>query len=248
MVDTTRKGRVQETLNYFSIESSFALFISFIINVFVTTVFAKGFYGTKASGNIGLVNAGTYLQEQFGGGLLPILYIWAIGLLSAGQSSTITGTYAGQFIMAGFLNLRIKKWLRALITRSFAIVPTVIVALMFDTSEDKLDVLNEWLNVLQSMQIPFALIPLLCLASKEQVMGFFKIGQTLKVVAWVIAFFVIIINGYLIVDFFANEDVNMWIILLLTFITFGYLCFVVYLVAQAIRINRSSSASSKLLH
>lgn len=248
MVDTTRKGRVQEALNYFSIESSFALFISFIINVFVTTVFAKGFYGTKASGNIGLVNAGTYLQEQFGGGLLPILYIWAIGLLSAGQSSTITGTYAGQFIMAGFLNLRIKKWLRALITRSFAIVPTVIVALMFDTSEDKLDVLNEWLNVLQSMQIPFALIPLLCLASKEQVMGFFKIGQTLKVVAWVIAFFVIIINGYLIVDFFANEDVNMWIILLLTFITFGYLCFVVYLVAQAIRINRSSSASSKLLH
>eukprot|EP01018_Ginkgo_biloba_P014798 Gb_30457 [translate_table: standard] len=180
MVDTTRKGRVQEALNYFSIESSIALLVSFMINLFVTTVFAKGFYGTKEAGNIGLVNAGTYLQQQYGGGLFPILYIWAIGLLSAGQSSTITGTYAGQFVMAGFLNLRIKKWMRALITRSFAIVPTVIVALIFDTSEDKLDVLNEWLNVLQSIQIPFALIPLLCLVSKEQVMGIFKIGRTMK--------------------------------------------------------------------
>jgi len=211
-------------------------------------VFAKGFYGTKASENIGLVNAGTYLQEQFGGGLFPILYIWAIGLLAAGQSSTITGTYAGQFIMAGFLNLRIKKWLRAFITRSFSIVPTMIVALIFDTSEDKLDVLNEWLNVLQSMQIPFALIPLLCLASKEQVMGYFKIGRTLKVVAWLIAFLVIIMNGYLIVDFFANEDVSIWIVILLIFITFVYICFVIYLVVQAIRKDPSSKTSGKPLH
>ncbi|KAH9292956.1 hypothetical protein KI387_023700, partial [Taxus chinensis] len=180
MVDTSSRGRVQEALNYFSIESSVALLVSFMINLCLTTVFAKGFYGTESSGDIGLVNAGTYLQQRYGGGYFPILYIWGIGLLAAGQSSTITGTYAGQFIMAGFLNLRIKKWLRALITRSFAIVPTVIVALVFDTSEGKLDELNEWLNVLQSLQIPFALIPLLCLVSKEHVMGTFKIGKALK--------------------------------------------------------------------
>jgi len=109
------------------------------------------------------------------------LYIWAIGLLAAGQSSTITGTYAGQFIMGGFLNLRLKKWIRALITRSCAIIPTIAVALVFDSSDEMLDVLNEWLNVLQSVQIPFALIPLLCLVSKEEIMGVFRIGPVSQV-------------------------------------------------------------------
>ncbi|GFZ18801.1 NRAMP metal ion transporter 2 [Actinidia rufa] len=156
-----------------------------VFAVFIATMglsFAWMFGETKPSGldlflanSIGLINAGQYLQDKFGRGLFPILYIWGIGLLAAGQSSTITGTYAGQFIMGGFLNLRLKKWLRALITRTFAIVPTMIVALVFDTSEETLDVLNEWLNVLQSVQIPFALIPLLCLVSKEEVMGVFTI-------------------------------------------------------------------------
>ncbi|XP_023522710.1 metal transporter Nramp3-like [Cucurbita pepo subsp. pepo] len=180
-VNPSKKGRVREALRYYSIESTLALFVSFIINLFVTTVFAKAFYGTDIASSIGLVNAGQYLQDKYGGGLFPILYIWAIGLLAAGQSSTITGTYAGQFIMGGFLNLKLKKWLRALITRSFAIVPTMIVALAFETSDSMVDVLNEWLNVLQSIQIPFALIPLLCLASKEHLMGSFRIGPILKV-------------------------------------------------------------------
>jgi NRAMP (natural resistance-associated macrophage protein)-like metal ion transporter len=184
-VDHSKKERVQEAIRYYSIESTVALVVSFIINLFVTTVFAKGFYGTETANSIGLLNAGQFLQEKYGGGLFPILYIWGIGLLAAGQSSTITGTYAGQFIMGGFLNLRLKKWLRALITRSFAIIPTIIVALVFDTSEGTLDVLNEWLNVLQSIQIPFALIPLLCLVSKEQIMGTFRIGPVLKVCCYV---------------------------------------------------------------
>lgn len=180
-INPRKKGQVQEAINYYFIESTAALIVSFIINLFVTTVFAKGFYGTKRADGIGLVNAGQYLEEKYGGGLLPILYIWGIGLLAAGQSSTITGTYAGQFIMGGFLNLPLKKWLRSLITRSFAIVPTIIVAVVFNSSEGSLDVLNEWLNVLQSMQIPFALIPLLTLVSSEKVMGIFKIGPSLQV-------------------------------------------------------------------
>lgn len=180
-IDPNKKGQVQEALNYYSIESSAALFVSFIINLCVTTVFAKGFYGSKQAETIGLVNAGQYLEEKYGGGLFPILYVWGIGLLAAGTSSTITGTYAGQFIMGGFLNLRLKKSLRALITRSCAIVPTIIVALVFNKSESSLDVLNEWLNVLQSIQIPFALIPLLTLVSKEELMGVFKIGPILGV-------------------------------------------------------------------
>ncbi|KAJ6916379.1 metal transporter Nramp3 isoform X2 [Populus alba x Populus x berolinensis] len=195
-IDHNKKGQVQEALRYYFIESTAALAISFMINFF---------HGTELANSIGLVNAGQYLQDKYGGGFFPILYIWGIGLLAAGQSSTITGTYAGQFIMGGFLNLGLKKWLRALITRSCAIIPTIIVALVFDTSEDSLDVLNEWLNMLQSMQIPFALIPLLCLVSKEQIMGTFTVGPILKMVSWLVAALVMLINGYLLLDFFSNE-------------------------------------------
>ncbi|MCO5608493.1 hypothetical protein L7F22_062704 [Adiantum nelumboides] len=179
-IDISSSSHVKEALRYFSIESAFALFISFIINVFVVSVFAKAFFGTDIAESIGLANAGQYLQAQYGGGFFPILYIWAVGLLAAGQSSTMTGTYAGQFVMAGFLNMRVKKWVRAVITRSVAILPTVIIALIFDGSEERLDRLNEWLNILQSVQLPFALIPLLCIVSKEQVMGVFKVRPIIK--------------------------------------------------------------------
>jgi len=83
--------------------------------------------------------------------------------------------------MAGFLNLRVKKWIRVLVTRLVAIVPTVVVALAFDSSENELDNLSEWLNVLQSIQLPFALIPLLCLVSNTRLMGVFVINTVTKV-------------------------------------------------------------------
>ncbi|KAL6227428.1 hypothetical protein ACLB2K_001386 [Fragaria x ananassa] len=243
-IDHSKKGRVREALNYYSIESTIALVISFVINLFVTTVFAKGFYNTPLADSIGLVNAGQYLEEKYGGGVFPILYIWAIGLLAAGQSSTITGTYAGQFIMGGFLNLRLKKWMRALITRSCAIIPTIIVALVFDTSEDTLDVLNEWLNVLQSIQIPFALIPLLFLVSSERIMGSFKIGNILKMVAWLVAALVMVINGYLLLDFFSNEVNGVLFGSVVCAFTAGYAAFIVYLVFQGITLPRWCKSKS----
>nr|QXI73434.1 metallothionin [Taraxacum ohwianum] len=229
-IDPNKKGRVQEAINYYTIESSIALLVSFMINLFVTTVFAKGFHNTKQADTIGLVNAGQYLEKKYGGGFMPVLYIWGIGLLAAGQSSTITGTYAGQFIMGGFLNLRLKKWLRALITRSCAIIPTIIVALVFNKSEASLDVLNEWLNVLQSIQIPFALIPLLTLVSKEEVMGVFKIGPTLERVAWSVAGLVMVINGYLLFVFFMAEVNGFLFGFLAVTCTSGYVVFILYLI------------------
>ncbi|MFS7973737.1 putative NRAMP family protein [Helianthus anomalus] len=135
-VDPKQTGRVREALRYYSIESTTTLSITFVINLFVTTVFAKAFFGTAIADTVGLRNAGQFLEERFGGGLVSILYIWDVGLLAAGQSSTIIGTYAGQFIMDGFLNLGVKKWARALITRSCAIVPTLIIAIIFKTSEN----------------------------------------------------------------------------------------------------------------
>lgn len=240
-IDPNKKGQVQEAINYYTIESTAALLVSFIINLFVTTVFAKGFYGSKQADSIGLVNAGQYLEEKYGGGLFPILYIWGIGLLAAGQSSTITGTYAGQFIMGGFLNLRLKKSLRALITRSCAIVPTIIVALVFNKSESSLDVLNEWLNVLQSIQIPFALIPLLTLVSKEQVMGVFKIGLTLERIAWTVAALVIFINGYLLLNFFLSEVDGLLVGFFVCTGTVAYVVFILYLIS-----HRSGELANRL--
>ncbi|XP_071710303.1 metal transporter Nramp3.2-like [Rutidosis leptorrhynchoides] len=236
-VDPTKTGRVREALRYYSIESTIALAVSFIINLFVTTVFAKAFFGTAIANKIGLGNAGQFLEDRFGGGLVPILYIWAVGVLAAGQSSTITGTYAGQFIMGGFLDLRLKKWARALITRSCAIVPTLVVALIFDGSEDTLDVLNEWLNVLQSIQIPFALIPLLCLVAKKDLMGVFAIGPVLKTISWLVAALVIAINGYLLQQFFAEEVSGVTFTSIVTAFTVAYVVFIVYLIWRSITVT-----------
>lgn len=95
-------------------------------------------------------------------------FVWALGLLAAGQTSTMTGTYSGQFVMGGFLDLNVVKWQRITITRSAAIVPTLFVAFAFRNQDTKLDSLNEWINVLQSVQLPFALIPVSLYAEASQ--------------------------------------------------------------------------------
>ncbi|EMS68090.1 Metal transporter Nramp2 [Triticum urartu] len=231
-IDTKKKSRVQEAVYYYNIESILALIVSFFINICVTTVFAKGFYGSDKADNIGLENAGQYLQEKYGTALFPVLYIWAIGLLASGQSSTITGTYAGQFVMGGFLNLRLKKWLRAVITRSFAIIPTMIVALFFDTEDPTMDVLNESLNVLQSIQIPFALIPLITLVSSEQLMGSFVVGPITKVISWIVTIFLMLINGYLILSFYTNEVRGAVVRSSLCVVLAVYLAFIIYLILR----------------
>lgn len=232
-IDSSKKSRVREALRYYNIESAVALFISFLINLCIMAIFAKAFYGKEEAGIIGLANAGEYLQKRYGGGLFPILYIWAIGLLAAGQSSTMTGTYTGQFVMAGFLNLRVKKWIRVVVTRLVAIVPTVIVALAFDSSENELDNLSEWLNVLQSIQLPFALIPLLCLVSNTRVMGVFVISNITKVIAWSVAVLVMAINMYLLfVSIFGTLVESTAVTTTLGVTTIFYIAFIVYLVLE----------------
>eukprot|EP00249_Psilotum_nudum_P020671 c27800_g1_i1 orf=511-2115(+) len=247
-IDISRRSQVREAVRYFTIESCIALFVSFLINVCVIAVSGKAFYGTDIADTIGLANAGQYLQGYYGNKGLPILYIWAIGLLAAGQSSTMTGTYAGQFVMAGFLNFRVKKWLRATVTRCVAIVPTVIIALIFDSSEKELDQLNEWLNVLQSIQLPFALIPLLCLVSRERIMGAFKLEPLLQCVSWLIALLVLAINGYLLVDFYRHNIINTIPVLSVLLVSATvYIIFVLYLVLHAVYGDQSKIVSKNTL-
>ncbi|XP_020580157.1 metal transporter Nramp3-like [Phalaenopsis equestris] len=229
-INTKHTGCVSEAIGYYYIESAAALAISFVINFFATTVFAKSFYGTKFAQDMGLENAGQVLQEKYGATLFPILYIWGLGLLASGQSSTITSTYAGQFIMGGFCNIHVKKWVRALITRSCALVPAMIV--MFCSSDTAMDGLNESLNSLQSIQVPFALIPLIKLVSKEQVMGLFRIGFILKTVAWIVAALLIAINGYLLADYCSSEMQGLLLSSIICAFLALYLAFVLYLLVR----------------
>jgi len=225
---------------YNAIESSIALFISFLVNLFVISVFASAFsnkvnHGDNNNtgldpifhqcnaerypslvenssaglyhpcsgeecvcdgGNIDLLNAGCCLGAKFGqqNEDSSIKYIWAVGLLAAGQSSTMTGTYAGQFVMEGFLQIKIAPWKRVLLTRSFAMIPTVLVAAF--ASPHILGTLNEWMNILQSVQLPFAMLPLLHFTGMQKIMGPFANGKVASTLGWALAIVVIFINFY----------------------------------------------------
>lgn len=155
------------SIRYYAIESAMALLVTLFINASVIGVFAAGFAGTPAAADVGLANAGAFLGRRYGD---RMELIWGVGLLAAGQSATMTGTYAGQFIMAGFLDIRMSAAKRAMLTRGIAIGPTLLVA-VFSKNERALDRINEWINIFQSVQLPFAVVPLLVLTSSTAVMG-----------------------------------------------------------------------------
>ncbi|KAM7301163.1 protein Malvolio [Ixodes scapularis] len=246
-VDRTDKTQVREANKYYFIEACIALFVSLIINIFVMAVFAHGLYGktnldiwTLCQGtdyknvfdnntevvDVDIYKGGVFLGCAFG--MWP-LYIWAIGILAAGQSSTMTGTYSGQFIMEGFLNLPISRWLRVLITRLIAIAPTVLCAVF--GSMDQLSGMNDLLNALMSLQLPFALIPTLTFTASAAVMGDFKTGAVTKVAASLLSAVVIAINLYFVSNFVRKELPDHWAVdLAMTVFGILYLGFNLYLV------------------
>jgi len=142
-------------------------------------------------GNIGLASAGTALYSTMGN---AGLYIWAVGLLAAGQASTLTTSLAGQITMEGFLNIRISQWKRIALTRSIALVPSIIVGVAASTSPRLMDTVNSSLNILQSIQLPFALLPVLSLTSRVDFLGRFANGTKTKVICWLMALFLVGIN------------------------------------------------------
>ncbi|MBN3303446.1 NRAM2 protein, partial [Amia calva] len=159
------------------------------------------------------------------------LYIWAVGILAAGQSSTMTGTYSGQFVMEGFLNLRWSRFARVLLTRSLAIAPTLLVAVFQDVQH--LTGMNDFLNVLQSMQLPFALIPILTFTSLSSIMNDFANGLMWKVGGGMMIMLVCAINLYFVVVYVAAlESVTLYVIAAL--LSIAYLSFVGYLTWQCL--------------
>jgi manganese transport protein len=121
--------------------------------------------------------------------------LFAIALLASGQNSTLTGTLAGQIVMEGFLNIRLKPWVRRLITRAVAIVPAFIVTFMY--GEKGIASLLVLSQVILSMQLSFAVIPLILFTNDRHKMGQFVNSVTLKSVVWVIAGIILSLNLYL---------------------------------------------------
>uniref|UniRef100_A0AAV2M9D9 Natural resistance-associated macrophage protein 2-like n=1 Tax=Knipowitschia caucasica TaxID=637954 RepID=A0AAV2M9D9_KNICA len=247
-VDRKNKREVKEANKYFFIESSIALFVSFLINVFVVAVFAEAFYNRTNDDVLQQCNQtgshfnysklfpsnGTLEVDIYKGGVVlgcffgpAALYIWAIGILAAGQSSTMTGTYSGQFVMEGFLNLRWSRFARVLLTRSIAIAPTLLVAIFQDVQH--LTGMNDFLNVLQSMQLPFALIPILTFTSVSTIMNDFANGLIWKVFGGVLTLVVCAINMYFVVVYVTNLD-NTALYVVASLLSVAYLLFVGYLV------------------
>uniref|UniRef100_A0A8C9XEL8 Solute carrier family 11 member 2 n=1 Tax=Sander lucioperca TaxID=283035 RepID=A0A8C9XEL8_SANLU len=179
------------------------------------------------------LNNGTLEVDIYKGGVVlgcvfgpAALYIWAIGILAAGQSSTMTGTYSGQFVMEGFLNLRWSRFARVLLTRSVAIIPTLLVAIFQDV--EHLTGMNDFLNVLQSMQLPFALIPILTFTSMTSIMNDFANGMVWKISGGIVILLVCAINMYFVVVYVtALNSVLFYVFAAL--LSIAYLCFVVYL-------------------
>lgn len=150
--------------------------------------------------NTDLVDADIYKGGLFLGCTFGIgaMYIWAVGILAAGQSSTMTGTYAGQFVMEGFLNLQWARWQRVFVTRIIAIVPTFFLAFYNDI--DSLTGMNDILNTVMTLQLPFAVIPTITFTSSVAIMGEFANGIANKLVSLALFFLVIGINIVFIVD------------------------------------------------
>merc|ERR1712129_149063 len=203
----TNKAAVREGNYYFTIEGGMSLLVSFFINLFIVAVFAKGFGEDNQTGvvakDVGLRTAGDFLGARFGS---ASRIIWGVGLLAAGQASTMTGTFSGQYVMAGFLEIQWAPWKRTMLTRAISLGPSLLIAI---AAERQLDSLNEWLNVQQSVQLPFALLPLMFFNCNPRVMGEFALGKKWECFFWIASFAVIGINVYLTVSFIDGLD-SLW--------------------------------------
>ncbi len=192
--DRDRRG-MKEAIRFNFLDTTIALNLAFFVNAAILILAAAAFH-TAGHFDVAEIDQAHNLLGELFGHLAPALF--AIALICAGQSSTITGTLAGQIVMEGYLDLRIRPWLRRLITRLFAIVPAVASIIWAgDHSLGRLLVLSQ---VVLSLQLGFAVIPLIHFTSDKQRMGAFAIKPVVKVLAWTTALVIVFLNGKLVVN------------------------------------------------
>jgi manganese transport protein len=192
----TEEGK-REAVRFATIDSTIALGLALFINASILILAAATFHGAGRTDVAEIQDAYRLLAPALGMGAASTLF--AIALLASGQNSTITATLAGQIVMEGFLNLRLPQWIRRLITRLLAIVPAVIVASLYgESGTAKLLVLSQ---VILSLQLPFAIVPLVQFTSDRTKMGNFVNATWMKVAAWTISAVIISLNVKLLIGF-----------------------------------------------
>src|SRR3954447_6978339 len=190
-IDTAEGQR--EAIRFASIDSAVALMFALFINAAILIMAAASFHGTGHQDVAEIGDAYQLLSPLLGTTMASVLF--AVALLCSGQNATLTGTLAGQIVMEGFINLRIRPWLRRLVTRLIAIVPAVIVIGMYgERGTGPLIILSQ---VVLSLQLPFAVFPLVMFTSDPHKMGPFVNPLWVKLLAWTVAVIIAALNLYL---------------------------------------------------
>lgn len=184
------KAGIKQALKWNFVDSAIALNAAFLVNSAILVLAATTFFKTGNTDVAEIKDAHRLLEGILGSSLAPILF--AVALIAAGQSSTVTGTLAGQIVMEGYLRLRINPLMRRLLTRLLAIVPAILViAIAGENEVDKLLVLSQ---VILSMQLGFAIIPLIHFVSDKKTMGDFAIKPLTRVLAWIVTVILVYLN------------------------------------------------------
>ncbi|WP_027415865.1 Nramp family divalent metal transporter [Aneurinibacillus terranovensis] len=180
-------------IKFSTLDSTVALTLALFVNAGILILAASTFYKTGHTSVASIQDAYLLLNPLIGSGIASVLF--AVALLASGQNSTLTGTLAGQIVMEGFLNIRLQPWLRRLITRLIAIVPAVIVTLLYgEKGTGDLLILSQ---VILSLQLSFAVIPLVMFTGDKKKMGEFVNPLWLKSISWFIAILIACLNVFL---------------------------------------------------
>lgn len=200
--DRSDRKSVAKAIKFTTIDSNIQLTIAFVVNSLLLILGAALFFGTNSELGrfVDLFNA--LSDNQVVGAIAsPLLsMLFALALLASGQSSTITGTLAGQIIMEGFINLKMPLWAQRLLTRLLSVTPVIIFAIIYHGNEAKIEDLLTSSQVFLSIALPFAMIPLVLFTSNKELMGEFANKTWSKVLGWIIAVILIILNIYLILN------------------------------------------------
>ena len=191
----TPEGK-REAVRMANIDSALALTLALFVNAAILVVAAAVFHRSGHYEVAAIEDAYKLLSPLVGAGFASTLF--AVALLASGQNSSITGTLAGQVVMEGFIQMRLPSWLRRLITRSLAIIPTiVVVALYGSTGTEKLLILSQ---VILSLQLSFAVVPLVLFTNSRKRMGEFVNAPWLKALAWTVAVAIAVLNAWLLIQ------------------------------------------------
>ncbi|PYR16441.1 MAG: divalent metal cation transporter [Acidobacteria bacterium] len=190
----------REAIRFASIDSAVALMFALFINAAILVMSAAVFHGSGHEDVADIGDAYKLLSPLLGTTMASVLF--AVALLCSGQNATLTGTLAGQIVMEGFINLRLRPWLRRLVTRLIAIIPAILVVMVYgERGTGPLLILSQ---VILSLQLPFAVFPLVMFTGDVHKMGSFVNPPWVKVLAWTVAVIIALLNVWLLYQTFAS--------------------------------------------